>query len=173
MPTLGWLLFIPLKFWPPKAKAPFPLNFFHCSNHRPKWWDDVSPHAPPQPCLFYQYPSSWTPTLGWLLCLPMKFRPLKAMAPFPLYFFIVPIVSPNDGTMSPPMLHPGRASSINTPHCERRLSAGCCVFPWSFGHLRPNHHSLSFFCCVFILSPQQGNQPWRGQTRSRAPCMGP
>jgi hypothetical protein len=81
--------------------------------------------------------SLWTPTLGCLLRLSMKFRPLKAMAPFPLYFFVIPIVTPNDGTMSPPTLHPGRASSINTPHRERQLLAGCCVFPWSLGHLRP------------------------------------
>jgi hypothetical protein len=93
------------------------------------------------------------PTLGWLLRLPMKFRPLEAMAPFLLYLFVVPIVAPNNGTMSPPKLHPGRASSINTPHRERQLSAGCCVFPRSLGHLRPWTHFLSIFL-LFQLLPQ-------------------
>ena len=86
-PALSGLLFIPLKFQPPNAKLPFPLFFFRRSNRRPKGWDDVPPRAPPQPCLFYQNPPLRTPTLGWLLRLPMKFRPPKAMTPFPLSFF--------------------------------------------------------------------------------------
>jgi hypothetical protein len=40
-----------------------------------------------------------TPTLGWLLCLPFKFRPLKAKAtPLALFFDGVCVGVPNKGT---------------------------------------------------------------------------
>ena len=35
MPTLGWLLQIPIKFWPPKAKTPFPPYFLMCLHFAP------------------------------------------------------------------------------------------------------------------------------------------
>ncbi len=45
-----------------------------------------------------------------------------------LYFFVIPIVTPNDGTMPPPVLHPGRASNIRIHHHEHLLSGDCYSF---------------------------------------------
>jgi hypothetical protein len=49
-----------------------------------------------------QHPSSRTPTLGWLLHLPMKFRPPKATIPFPLSFFLSFQSSPQIMVLCPP-----------------------------------------------------------------------
>ncbi len=43
-------------------------------------------------------------------------------------FLVIPIVSPNNGTTPPLVLHPGRASNIRIPHPERLLSGGCYSF---------------------------------------------
>ena len=45
-----------------------------------------------------------------------------------LNFFVIPIVTPNNGTTPPPVLHPGRASNRRIPHPERLLSGGCFSF---------------------------------------------
>ena len=84
----------------------------------------VFPHALHPPCA--TSPDSLQPpmlTLGWLLCFPVMFRPLKAKAaPIALFFDGVCVGVPNKGT--------GRGTAKPD---HRRLA-------WD--HRRPRHHVL-------------------------------
>ena len=45
-----------------------------------------------------------------------------------LYFFVIPIVTPNDGTTPLPVLHLSGASNIRIHHHEHLLSGDCYSF---------------------------------------------
>ena len=91
------------------------------------------------------------PTLGWLLCLPFKFRPLKANVPCCLYFLTCvvsrpPNKSPNSGTTKPdhgrlawghrrlrhyvlwpPLTYPWKERAKPLEHRAVAAHVGCCV----------------------------------------------
>ena len=80
-PVFGWLLCFGL---PIDGRFTQPCILFslclHCPIRHPKQWDSVSPHAPPPCTTSTDSLPLLMPTIGWLLCFPFKFWPLKAKA---------------------------------------------------------------------------------------------
>jgi len=71
-----------------------------------------------------------------------------------IYFFIVWIVTPKDGTVSPIRSNPSAPPLRHPSHRGRRLLVDCCFSLLNSGHLRPRPGpSLCFFMGLF-LAPQ-------------------
>ena len=66
----------------PKAMVYYISIFHYHVNSCPKWWDDALPKALPPTRAFSQTSLiPLPPTIGWLLCVATKWRPLKADTP--------------------------------------------------------------------------------------------
>ena len=89
-PLFGWLLRPPIQQEPSKFEAPSPslFLFFFRSIRRPKRRVDGLPYAfHPIESFLQRPPPSPTLLFGWLLRLPVKWRPSKAGAPPVSQFF--------------------------------------------------------------------------------------
>jgi hypothetical protein len=143
--------------------------FLRCFIQHPKQWDSAYHTLHPLRATSPESLPPIMPTLGWLLCFPFKFWPLKAKAPFCLYFLTCvdlhpPNKSPNSGATKPdhghlawdhrrprrhvlwaPLTYPwrekatlleGRAEAAHFGWLLCLCLVFCDVFEWTFSYRR-------------------------------------
>ena len=129
--------------------------FFCHPNRQPKQWYDIPHVLHPPPATFSMFTLPQLSIAGWLLCLPFKFWPLKAKAPFCLYFLACVVLRPqnkstNSGTTKPD--HGRLARDHRRPLCHVLWVP--LTYPWRErskpleGRVAASHVVC---CCVFCV----------------------
>ncbi len=157
MLTFGWLLCLPIKRWPSKAKGPPISLLFLLINIPPQTSGNHPPHTfPPGLASSPTHPLTSTPSSIWLLFILIKRQPPKAKAPplsllFDASYFASPSKQTNNSKRNPDVLRPAHGVGDR----RRHDLVAPLLYPWrerGQRHWRVGWHSSScWLLCLCVL----------------------